>query len=79
MYTHLPFTAVPVYHRLKFTAPGDSTLAKRVTSDSIHVRPARETRKGKKIPARFDTALLNVGSGGETGVQGMFHSFSVSG
>ena len=26
--------------------------------------------RGKKISAHFDTALLNIGSGGETGVQG---------
>ena len=72
LFVNLPFTTVPVYHRLKFTASGDSTLAKRVTSDSIHVRPERETRKGSRIPARFDTVLLNVGSGEKTGVQGMF-------
>lgn len=77
LYVNLPFTAVPVYHRLKFAASGDSTLAKRITLDSIHVRPERQTKKEKTIPARFDTALLNVGSGGETGVQGMFCSLLV--
>lgn len=70
LYVNLPFTTVPVYHRLKFTVPGDTTLAKRVTSDLIHVRPERQTKRGSKIPARFDTALLNVGSGGKTGMQG---------
>ena len=37
LYTNLPFTTVSVYHKLKFTVPGDTTLAKRVTSDSVHV------------------------------------------
>jgi len=73
LYTNLPFMAVPVYHRFKFTVPGDSTLAKRVTLDSIHVRPERQTKKGSKIPARFDTAHLNVGSGGNTSVQGRYY------
>ena len=77
LYVNLPFTTVPVYHRLKFTVPGDLTSAKRVTSDSIHVRPGHQTKKGSQIPARFDTVLLNVGSGGETGVQGMFRPFSI--
>ena len=76
LYVNLPFTAVSVYHKLKFTVPGDSILAKRVTLDSIHARPERETKKGSKIPARFDTVLLNVGSGGNSGVQGMFHLLS---
>ena len=76
LYVNIPFTTVPVYHRLKFTTPGDTTLAKRVTLDSIHVRPERRTKKGSTIPARFDTVLLNVGSGGETGVQGAFNKFS---
>ena len=82
LYVNLPFTTVSVYHRLKFMAPGDSTLAKRVTLDSIHVRPERQTKKGTKIPARFDTALLDIGSGDktgdETGTQGILHSFSMS-
>ena len=75
LYVNLPFATVPVYHRLKFTAPGDSALAKRITLDSIHARPERQTKKGTKIPARFDTALLNVDLGGETGMQGMLHPF----
>jgi len=77
LYVNLPFTTVAVYHRVKFTVPGDSILAKRVTLDSIHVRPERRTKKGSRIPARFDTALLNVGSGGETGAQGILHPSSV--
>ena len=77
-YAKLPFAAVSVYHRLKFTAPGDTTLAKRVTLDSIHARPERRTKKGTRIPARFDTALLTIDSGEEAGVQGIFHPFEMS-
>jgi hypothetical protein len=73
LHTNLPFTTVSVYHRLKFTAPGDTTLAKRVTLDSIHVQPERRTKKGTRIPPRFDTVLSNIGSGAEAGLQGTFH------
>ena len=77
LYVNIPFTTVPVYHRLKFTAPGDTTLAKRVTLDSIHVQPERRTKKGSKILSRFDTVLLNIGSSEKTGVHGMSRPPSV--
>ena len=76
-YTKLSFATVSVYHKLKFTVPGDTTLAKRTTLDSIHVRPERWTKKGARVPARFDTALLTVDSGEEAGMQGMFYPFSM--
>ena len=66
-----------VYYRLKFTTPGDTTSARRITLDLIHARPERLTKKGKKLPTRFDTAFLNIGLGEETGVQGMFYQFSM--
>jgi hypothetical protein len=75
VFTNLPFSTVSVYYRLKFTVPGDTTLAKRTTLDSIHARPERRTKKGKKIPSRFDTAILKIGPGGETGVRGTFYKF----
>jgi hypothetical protein len=78
LYTNLPFTTVSVYYKLKFTTPGDTTVAKRITLDSIHARPERRTKKGKVIPARFDTVLLNVGPGEETGIQGTLHKFLMS-
>ena len=67
---NLPFTSLPVYHKLKYVATADSNQAKVATLDAIHVRPARKSERGKLIPAHFDTALLNVESGGETGLQG---------
>jgi len=38
--------------------------------DAIYVRPVRGPKKGLAIPARFDTALVNVGLGKETSVEG---------
>ena len=77
LYTNLPFTSVPVYHKLKFTTPTDSARTKHFTLDAIYVRPERQSKKGLTIPARFDTALVNIGSGGETGVEGMIEFASM--
>lgn len=61
------FHTVPVFHRIKFTTqdpytahgPSDSVV------DSIYVQPGKFD-----LPARFDTALINDGSGGMIGVDG---------
>ncbi|KAJ7804028.1 hypothetical protein B0H14DRAFT_3113367 [Mycena olivaceomarginata] len=66
------FNSVPVFHRIKFTTedpytargPEDSII------DSIHVQPSKTLKNGELLPARFDTALINDGTGGMTGVSG---------
>ncbi|KAF8262183.1 hypothetical protein EI94DRAFT_1773259 [Lactarius quietus] len=40
------------------------------TVDSIHAYPHKSDALGCCIPARFDTALINEGTGGDTGVNG---------
>ena len=77
LYTDLPFTAVPVYHKLKFITLAESSQNKYVTLDAIHVQPERQSKKGTKLPSWFDIALLDVGSGTETGVQSTFHLFTM--
>ncbi|KAK6969290.1 hypothetical protein R3P38DRAFT_3243615 [Favolaschia claudopus] len=64
----LQFNRVPVYHRLKFVAEDPYTVGGPEDSviDSIHVQP----RSGKELSGRFDTAIINDGSGGLTGVDG---------
>ncbi|KAG2340375.1 hypothetical protein BDR05DRAFT_890009 [Suillus weaverae] len=69
---HLPFHAVPVYHKIKWLSTdawghGDPL----VTVDSIHARPHRNAlRENDVVPARFDTALINDGTGSFVGVKG---------
>ena len=72
LYMDLPFTSVPVYHRLKFTVAMDPGQSKFTTLDAIHARPERRSRRKALIGARFDTALLSVepNGGSETGLQG---------
>ncbi|KAJ3004511.1 hypothetical protein NUW54_g4780 [Trametes sanguinea] len=38
--------------------------------DIIHIQPTRQNKYGNDVPARFDTVLVNTGTGGATGVLG---------
>ncbi|KAJ7722680.1 hypothetical protein B0H16DRAFT_1666226 [Mycena metata] len=68
----LPFNRIPVFHRVKYITedpytargPEDSVV------DSIHVQPRKLLRNGKELDGRFDTALVNDGTGQLTGVHG---------
>ncbi|KAJ7826125.1 hypothetical protein B0H14DRAFT_3725210 [Mycena olivaceomarginata] len=72
------FNSIPVFHRIKFTTedpytargPEDSVV------DSIHVQPQKTLKNGELLPARFDTALINDGTGGMSGVAGMSSAFA---
>ncbi|KAJ7649252.1 hypothetical protein B0H17DRAFT_1215342 [Mycena rosella] len=68
----LHFNRVPVYHRIKFVTEDPYTAGGPQDSvvDSIHVQPQKTTRSGKQLAGRFDTALVNDGSGGMTGISG---------
>ena len=70
----IPFSKVPVWHRIKFlqTDPYTSSLS---TADSIHCHPERVDKRGDIIPGRFDTALINDSTGEETGIEGTFCTF----
>jgi hypothetical protein len=67
---NLPFTKLPVWHRIKFVRMDPSMLMVS-TADSIHCRPGLVDSRGNPIPGRFDTALINDGTGEETGLDGM--------
>jgi hypothetical protein len=69
----IPFTRLPVWHRIKFLRK-DPVTDKKSTSDSIHSRPS-QVRKQGILPSRFDTALVNGGTGEDTGAEGedFFH------
>ncbi|KAJ7108928.1 hypothetical protein C8R43DRAFT_1091820 [Mycena crocata] len=68
----LHFSRVPVFHRIKFVTEDPYTARgpEDAVIDSIHVQPRKSLRSGKELPARFDTALVNHGSGGLTGTAG---------
>jgi len=56
--THIPFTRVLVFHKIKFTRGNETDIA-----DAIHARPEQKDVRGRIIPARFDTALVESSKG----------------
>ncbi|KAI0059399.1 hypothetical protein BV25DRAFT_1783583, partial [Artomyces pyxidatus] len=67
----LPFRSVAVYHNVKFwnRDPQDRENAPD-TRDCAHVRPAYEDTRGRAVPGRFDTVLVDMGDDGDSGVEG---------
>ena len=67
----LPFQKVPIFHKVKLW--NDDPLSKsegKKTLDVIHSRPRVKTKKGAKLPAHFDTALIDVAADPGGGVTG---------
>ena len=66
------FNAVPVFHKIKCTSYDPYVVGgpKESVVDSIHVQPVRKDKRNRDVPARFDTAVINDGTGRETGVSG---------
>ena len=68
---HFRFNHFPAYHRIKFILEDAQRLGiMEGIHDAAHARPARKDRQGRPVPARFDTVLVNDGTGGPTGVEG---------
>ncbi|KAF8267377.1 hypothetical protein EI94DRAFT_1786482, partial [Lactarius quietus] len=65
----LPFTCLPIWHVIKFQQ-FDPVTGKHSTADAIHARPTRNGKHNQPIPGRFDTALINDGTGKGHGVKG---------
>ncbi|KAG0692585.1 hypothetical protein DFH29DRAFT_985732 [Suillus ampliporus] len=63
----LPFQSVAVFHKVHYGTVDDDGMPNHVTVDAIHARPARRDGHNRKVPARFDTALINLGNGGKLG------------
>ncbi|KAI0323362.1 hypothetical protein GY45DRAFT_1264699, partial [Cubamyces sp. BRFM 1775] len=76
---YLPFQTLSVYHRIKFVLEDAQQLGiMEDTRDSAHARPQRRDKRGRVVPGRFDTVLINEnGGGGPTGVQGTYTSYRV--
>ena len=63
--------ALQVYHKVKFVLEDAQQFGiMEATRDAVHARPARRDRQGRPVPPRFDTVLVNDGTGGASGVQG---------
>jgi hypothetical protein len=54
--TLIAFRHVPVFHKIKFATTKDGAVI-----DGIHIRPEQVDKRGRIIPARFDTVLVQTG------------------
>ena len=69
--TLLPFRTVPVFHKIKFVSTDSEVI------DAVHVRPDQRDARGRPIPSRFDTVLVQGGpQAGVRGSKGEFKSYS---
>ena len=66
------FSAVPVWHKIKLSLEDAQHLGvMEAMHDTVHARPQRTNLRGQTVPARFDTVLVNDGTGGFSGVEGV--------
>ena len=75
--TLIPFRRVPVFHVIKFTETGN---AEETVIDSVYARPEQRDARGRIIPSRFDTVLVqNPSNDSKQGrVKGNSHRPSVN-
>ena len=71
-YVILPFLTLPVYHRIKFYDEKASVV------DAIHVQPSQKDKRGRTIPARFDTALIDVSTDDRRGTKNIHGMYPTS-
>lgn len=71
----LPFQSVAVFHKIRYNIINNDGTPNNLTVDSIHARLARHDHHRRNVPARFDTALVNLGNGGPLGVEGRYGPF----
>ena len=65
--TQIPFHAVPVFYRIKFTAHNH---AKSEVVDAVYVQPEQLNLHGQIKRPQFDTVLVRNGQGGMDGSNG---------
>lgn len=70
----IPFSKVSVWHSIKYQWK-DPYTSNFSTADSIHCQPEWVNKQGDIITGWFDMALINDGTGEETGIEGMLYSF----
>jgi hypothetical protein len=72
------FNTVHIYHKIKFTSydPYIVGSPKELVVDAIHAQPTQKDRRNWDVPTRFDIAIINNGTGQETGVAGDLFSYA---
>lgn len=74
----LHFHHVPVYHKAKFWE-SDFPRYRHASDeyDVVHAKPSRADKRGRLVPGRFDTVLVNLGDGGAVGVHGKYSNLKL--
>ena len=67
--TLIPFRTVPVHHKIKFANSDGTEII-----DTIQIRPEQKDKRGRPIPARFDTVLVR-GKAQDAGLHGVNGKF----
>ena len=67
--TLIPFRTVPVHHKIKFANSDGSEIM-----DTIQIRPEQKDKRGRTIPARFNTVLVH-GKAQDAGLHGVNGKF----
>ena len=70
----IPIQKVSVFHKMKFWI--HDALKRQDKADfldTVHARPTRQDKRGRPVPGRFDTILVDEGEGVAHGVQGVIH------
>ncbi|KAG1852697.1 hypothetical protein F4604DRAFT_1686543 [Suillus subluteus] len=62
-----------VFHKIQYNIINDNGTLNNLTVDSIHAQPARHDCHSRNVPAMFDAALINLGSGGNLSVEGRYN------
>lgn len=67
----LPMRSLPVFHKARFWL-GDANQHRLMSDerDVVHAARSRAGKRGKTIPARFDTVVVNGGMGEYAGMTG---------
>jgi hypothetical protein len=78
-FIHIPFNILSVFYCIKFVSYDLYALnpLNKVVVDSIHVNPVHLNKYWKVVPGRFDTAIINVAPGNDSGVQGASRQVSM--
>lgn len=74
---HFPLQSRPVYHKFWLANPDLYMRVNDVSDivDVIHIKSAQLNKRGCIVLGRFNTVLVNMGSGEETGLKGMYNTF----
>ncbi|KDQ49877.1 hypothetical protein JAAARDRAFT_142786 [Jaapia argillacea MUCL 33604] len=58
----IPFRSIPIYHKIKLWNPDPHDFANAPDiMDVVHIHRVRKDKRGRPIPARFDTVLVDLG------------------